>query len=196
VKAKKLRSGTQPPPSGDTAQRQKWRLHTPLFPPAPGRDFEKVAYMVAGAMELGGETGKTGHEAILKSIKSLCSESSVEKANELSTIKGIATLATAYLMFTPKEKLRELAREVDSWPVLATTNPDWHSQARNYLTTIELGAGTIKGRISDLAYSPAGAGDWREWARCAVETMDQNRTTFQVKGFRALVDGKPRHASF
>jgi hypothetical protein len=196
MKAKKLHRGKPPNPGGDTPQRQKWKLHAPLSLPAPGRDYEGIAYMVATALQQGGVTSKTNHRAILEFIKRMCEVSSIETADDLSALTGIATLATAYLMFTPRATLRVLARATASWPVLATTNLDWHARARNYLAAVELGADTIKGRISDLAYTPAGGGDWREWARCAVETMDKNRTTFQVRHFRRMASAGPKSGYF
>ena len=149
--------------------------------------------MVAGAMERGGETGKTGDWAILEFIKGMTEESLAGDATGLSTLEAIAKLATAYLMTVPADRLKPLAKDVASWPVLATKNPSWNLTARRYLAAIELGACTIKGRISDLAYT--GGGEWRQWARCAVETLDSNRRTFKVSQFRkmALAGAKPAH---
>ncbi len=194
TKGKKPRSRARPKPSIHAARGQKWELHTPFSLTARERDFETIEYMVAGAIEDGAETGKTGHQAILESVRRICEESLAKGGEEISALEGIALLATGYLMCVPIDKLKVLAKRYVSWPVVATTDPYWHLTTRKYLAAIELGADTIKARFARRAWT--GAGVWRSIARLAVETMDRNRTTFQVKVFQVCAGGGPKHASF
>ena len=74
------------------------------------------------------------------------------------------------------ELFQRLSYDRTLWPVLASTDPEWHAHAQKQIEAIKLGDKTVQAHFSKAKRSTASV---RQWAEAALETLQSNHRRVQ-----------------